>query len=120
MARIARVGSQDDLTVTRHNIDRTTGNDIHETFWTAIFRRTSAVTVITTTYDVLTERGLRVGPRSRVPRPGFHYGFGPEHRAGGGYPSDSHIQRIVVDGGVPLLKLHGSVSWTLRPSGLIR
>ncbi len=55
-----------------------------------------------------------------VPRPGFNYGFGHEALAGGGYPSYSHIQRIVTEGTVPLLKLHGSVSWSLRNGKLVR
>jgi len=120
MGRLERVGYQSYLSITRQNIDRTTQNRVHEDFWTAIFRQTSTVTVITTNYDVLPERGLRTMPRPRVPRPGFHYGFGEEHLAGGGYPSYSHIRRIVTAGSVPLLKLHGSVSWSLRDGKLIR
>jgi len=120
MGQLERVGNQSHLTVTRQNLDRTTQNPVHEAFWTAIFRRTSAVTVITTNYDVLAERGLRTGPRPRVPRPGFHYGFGPEYLAGGGYPSYAHIKRIVAEGTVPLLKLHGSVSWSIRDGKLVR
>jgi hypothetical protein len=120
MGRLQRVGFQDQLTVTRQNIDRTTQNQIHESFWTAIFRSTSAVTVITTNYDVLAERGLRIIPRPRVPRPGFHYGFGEEYLAGGGYPSFSHIRRIVTEGSIPLLKLHGSVSWSIRDGRLVK
>ena len=119
MGHLGRVGYQRQLTVMRHNLDRT-GNKGHEAFWTAIFRRTSAVTVVTTNYDVLAERGLRVGPRPRVPRPGFHYGFGPENLAGGGYPSYAHIQKITTTGSVPLLKLHGSVSWSLRGGAIVR
>lgn len=120
MGRLERVGVQPHLTITRHNIDRTTKNAVHEAFWTAIFRRTSSVTVLTTNYDVLAERGLRIVPRPRVPRPGFHYGFGDEYLAGGGYPSYAHIKRPVTRGLVPLLKLHGSVSWSLRNGELVR
>ncbi len=107
------------LTITRHNIDRTTGIVIHEAFWTEIFKHTSDIAVITTNYDILAERGLRHEPRPRVPRPGFHYGDGPENLAGGGYPSYSHIQKIAVTGKIPLLKLHGSVSWSYRRDQLI-
>jgi hypothetical protein len=119
MGRVEQIGTQDHLTVTRHNIDRTTQNRVHEMFWTTIFRRTFAVTVITTNYDILAERGLRVAARPRVPRPGFHYGFGPLRLEGGGYPSYAHIQRVTVTGSVPLLKLHGSVSWSERDSRLM-
>jgi hypothetical protein len=118
MGRVEQVGAQDQIT--RHNIDRTTQNSVHEAFWTTIFRRTSAVTVITTNYDILAERGLRVVARPRIPRPGFHYGFGPENLAGGGYPSYTHIQRVATAGSVPLLKLHGSVSWSERDGQLVR
>jgi hypothetical protein len=86
----------------------------------AIFRRTQDVSVITTNYDVLPERGIRHRPRPRVPRPGFHYGDGPEQLAGGGYPSYSHIQKIATSGTVPIYKLHGSVSWSYRGSKLVR
>jgi hypothetical protein len=120
MGRVERVGYQDHLTVTRHNIDRTTQNSVHEAFWTTIFRRISAATVITTNYDILAERGLRVGARPRVPRLGFHYGFGPEDLEGGGYPSYTHIQRVRAAGNTPLLKLHGSVSWSERDGRVVR
>lgn len=120
MGRLERVGFQSNLTITRHNVDRTTQNGVHEAFWTAIFERTSSVSVLTTNYDVLPERGLRIQPRPRVPRPGFNYGFGNEYLAGGGYPSYAHIQRPVARGRVPLLKLHGSVSWALRSGALVR
>ena len=118
MGRVERVGAN--LTITRHNLDRTSGVPAHEQFWTTIFRITTNISVVTTNFDVLAERGLRHVPRPRVPRPGFHYGFGPEELAGGGYPSYSHIQKIKAAGRVPLLKLHGSVSWSVRNGVLVR
>jgi hypothetical protein len=111
MGRVEYVGANP--RVTRHNLDRTSP-DLHEIFWEAIFGATPNVCVITTNYDVLPERGIRHMPRPRKHRPGFHYGFGPEELAGGGYPSYSHIQKIKTSGTVPLLKLHGSVSWSVR------
>jgi hypothetical protein len=117
MGRLEYVGMQP--TITRHNIDRTTRIGPHEDFWSTIFRRTEEVGVITTNYDVLAERGLRHEPRPRVPRPGFHYGGGLEYLEGGGYPSYAHIQRISASGQVPLLKLHGSVSWSYRGEQLL-
>ena len=96
MGRVERVGAN--LTITRHNLDRTSGVPAHEQFWTTIFRITTNISVVTTNFDVLAERGLRHVPRPRVPRPGFHYGFGPEELAGGGYPSYSHIQKIKAAG----------------------
>ena len=107
-------------TVTRHNIDRTTNIPIHDSFWSSIFGATKSISVITTNYDILDERGIRIRPRPRIHRPGFHYGFGAEEMAGGGYPSYSHIQKISVSGSMPLLKLHGSVSWSFRQGALVR
>ncbi len=118
IGRVEYVGMKP--TVTRHNLNRTTGNPVHEDFWSIIFRKTTDVGVLTTNYDILAERGLRTQPRPRVPRVGFHYGFGKEALAGGGYPSYSHIQKIMVSGAVPLLKLHGSLSWSFREAKLVR
>lgn len=117
MGRVELVGLN--RTIARHNINRTTGIPAHEAFWSAVFRRTTSVTVLTTNYDILAERGIRHVPRKRIPRPGFHYGDGPEHLEGGGYPSYTHIQKIAISGHVPLLKLHGSVSWSYRNGRLI-
>lgn len=119
MGELRRIGSQPHLTVTEQNLDRRSA-PIHEEFWTAIFTRTTAVTVVTTNYDVLAERGMRHQPRPRAGRPGFNYGVGDQHLAGGGYPSYAHIQRIVACGHVPLLKLHGSVSWAEKGGQLVR
>lgn len=118
MGRVELVGMKP--TITRHNINRTSGVPAHEGFWTTIFRKTEDVSVLTTNYDILPERGIRHTRRPRVPRPGFHYGWGPEQLAGGGYPSYSHIQKIFATGTVPIYKLHGSVSWSYRNGQLIR
>jgi hypothetical protein len=118
MGRVELVGMKP--TITRHNLNRTTGVQAHEAFWTTIFRRTEDISVLTTNYDILPERGIRHKRRPRVPRPGFHYGWGPEPLAGGGYPSYSHIQKILAAGTVPVYKLHGSVSWSYRNGQLVR
>ena len=118
VGRVEPVGAR--LVITRHNVDRTTGVDSLEAFWTTIFRRTEDVAVVTTNYDILAERGLRHRPRPRVHRPGFHYGGGAEELAGGGYPSYAHIQKVTASGRVPVLKLHGSVSWSFRNGRLVR
>lgn len=117
IGHVATVGRQP--TIIRHNIDRTTRIPAHEEFWSTIFRCTDAVAVVTTNYDILPERGLRHEPRPRVPRPGFNYGLGPEPLAGGGYPSYAHIRQIATSGSVPLLKLHGSVSWSIQDGELV-
>ena len=116
-AQLETVGTG--LAITKHNLDRTSVPAL-ERFWDALFRTRTDVSVITTNFDVLAERGLRHVPRPRVPRPGFHYGFGPAELAGGGYPSYAHIQKISAAGHVPLLKLHGSVSWSVRDGKLVK
>ena len=117
MGQLRAVGTN--LEITKHNLDRTSVPEL-ERFWTALFSARRDVSVVTTNFDILAERGLRHLPRPRVPRPGFHYGFGSENLQGGGYPSYSHIQRIRVSGHVPLLKLHGSVSWSIRSGELVK
>jgi hypothetical protein len=118
MGELRQIGFQQHLTLAKQNLDRRSG-PVHEDFWTAVFTRTVPIAVMTTNYDILAERGMRHRPRPRVPRPGFNYGAGDEHLAGGGYPSYAHIQRIVASGTVPLLKLHGSVSWAERGGELV-
>lgn len=119
MGRLRQIGFQRQLTVTKQNLDRRSVR-AHEEFWTGVFTRTIPVAVVTTNYDILAERGMRHQPRPRVARPGFNYGAGNRHLAGGGYPSYSHVQPIVASGSVPLLKLHGSVSWAEKGGKLIQ
>jgi hypothetical protein len=118
MGHVRVVGAKP--TIIRHTLNVTSGIDAHEAFWSAIFRETDDVSVLTTNYDILAERGLRPRPRPRVPRFGFHYGAGPEQLEGGGYPSYAHIQRIRAEGKIPLLKLHGSISWSLKGTEIVR
>jgi hypothetical protein len=100
-------------TIVKTGVNRTSGIPSHERFWTMLFRHTEDVAVVTTNYDILPERGLRNTPRPKLPRPGFHYGSGAEVLKGGGYPSFSHLRPIRAEGRIPLLKLHGSVSWSM-------
>ena len=109
----------ENLTITKHNLDRVSIPEL-ETFWDILFAVLTDVSVVTTNFDILAERGLRHVPRPRAKRPGFHYGFGPENLAGGGYPSYAHIQKIRAGGNVPLFKLHGSVSWSVRDGELVK
>ena len=105
-------------TVSHHTLNLTSGVEAHELFWTTIFRRTSDIAVLTTNYDILAERGLRLTPRPRVPRPGFHYGKGHIELKGRGYPGAFRSAIPATRGSVPLLKLHGSVSWAIGTEGL--
>ena len=117
MGQLQMVGTN--LKITKHTLDRTSYPEL-ENFWTVLFKVRTDVSVVTTNFDILAERGLRHVPRPRAKRPGFHYGFGPENLEGGGYPSYSHIQKIRTGGHVPLLKLHGSVSWSVRDGNLTK
>ncbi len=119
MGELREIGFQRQITLTKQNLDRRSV-PVHEEFWSAVFTRTVPIAVMTTNFDILAERGMRHRPRPRVPRPGFNYGVGDEHLAGGGYPSYAHIRRIVACGTVPLLKLHGSVSWAEHKGNLVR
>ena len=103
--------------VSHHALSLKSGIDVHESFWTTIFSQTTNVAVLTTNYDILAERELRLRPRSRPPRPGFHYGNGAEQLQGVS-PGILRNPRPKIEGAVPLLKLHGSVSWTIRNNGL--
>lgn len=118
MGRVELVGMQ--RTITRHNIDRTTGVSAHELFWRVLFGIAQEVAVVTTNYDILCERGLRIKPRPRKSLPGFNYGSGREVLQGGGYPSYSHIIKVACEGRVPVYKLHGSVSWSARDGTLAK
>ena len=117
MGQLKFVGAN--LTIIKHNLDRRSFPEL-ETFWDILFGALTDVSVVTTNFDILAERGLRHVPRPRAKRPGFHYGFGPESFAGGGYPSYAHIQKIGAVGNVPLFKLHGSVSWSVRDGELVK
>lgn len=116
MGELRPVGGR--LRLTKHYLARRSVAS-HERFWTMVFQQWSDVSVITTNYDILAERGLRFQPRPRVVRPGFNYGFGPEDLAGRGYPY-TYARRIRVTGYVPLLKLHGSVSWAVENGALVK
>lgn len=106
-------------TIMRHTLNRTPRIAAHENFWTAIFKETADVCVLTTNYDILAERGLRMKPRPSLPRPGFHYEDGPEQLKGRGFPV-YRSKPPITEGTVPLLKLHGSVSWSFSGNGIDR
>ncbi len=116
MGRLRAIRGQHQLT--GHYIQKRSPT-VLERFWTTLFRIRTDVSVITTNYDILAERGLRNVPRPRVHRPGFNYGFGPETLMGGGFPNLDG-ERSHVAGQVSLLKLHGSVSWSFERGQLVK
>ena len=105
--------------ITRHHLTLTSGVPQIEAFWTALFKHSTEVTVLTTNYDILAERGIRHEPRPRAHRPGFNYGFGHVELEGSGFPTFAHLRRVRACGSVPLLKLHGSISWALRANRIV-
>ena len=105
--------------VSHHTLHLTSGVSVHELFWTTIFRERTDIAVLTTNYDILAERGLRLTPRLTIPRPGFHYGSGSTELKGRGYPGVFRRDRPPnTRGSIPLLKLHGSVSWAIDKGSL--
>lgn len=89
----------------------------HDAFWSAVFGTVgmdAPLAVVTTNWDIWIERGLRPRRVPRRHRPGFHYGDGPEGLvAGSAHPRSEYRGNPVISGTVPLLKLHGSLSWAL-------
>jgi hypothetical protein len=117
VATVRYVGGQPQIT--RHHITLTSGVPQIEAFWTTVFRRTSDIAVVTTNYDIIAERAIRNQPRPRVPRPGFNYGSGTVKLEGRGYPTFAHIRPNYANGTVPLLKLHGSISWSVEAGSIV-
>ena len=117
--RGVRVSGQRQV-ITNHSISLANNIPEHEAFWGILFTRTTDVCVLTTNYDILAERGLRLKPKPRLPRPGFHYGDGTEQLSGGSHPGIFRSPPPAAEGTVPILKLHGSVSWSLGKSGIDR
>jgi hypothetical protein len=119
MGTVRPIGYKHQPTIVGANINGTSGVSSHERFWASLFRHTENVAVVTTNYDILPERGLWHVPRPRVSRPEFHYGSGTEMLAGSGYPSFSNVRPIKAGGRIPLLRLHGSVSWSLEHGRIV-
>lgn len=110
MGELREISFRRQTQLTKHDLMRR-GIPIHEAFWKTLFAQVSPIAVVTTNYDILAERGMRHQPRPRISRPGFNYGTGDGHLEGRGYPSYAHLRPITACGTIPLLKLHGSVSW---------
>ncbi len=96
----------------------------HEVWWREFLHlaaRGDAVTVVTTNWDILAERALRPEPQQRPPRPGFHYGWGPERlRASSGFPMSVWRRDPWIRGSIPILKLHGSLNWALEGDSTVK
>lgn len=92
----------------------------HTAFWREITGKASHVAALTTNYDILIERGLRHKRMRRVFSPGFYYGGIPKPQLlrGTFLPWADYGSHIEVGGGIPVYKLHGSLSWSRAGEGL--
>ena len=100
-----------------HTLNLANRVEAHELFWAEVLGQTTDLAVVTTNYDVLAERGLRLVPRSALGLPGFNYGEGEEPLVGGKGPGVFHNPWPRTKGTVPVFKLHGSVSWAYGGRG---
>jgi len=98
--------------------------EAHDRWWELLLGLTgggSGLTVLTTNWDILVERALRPFPTERPRRPGFHYGRGPERvRASSAFPHAPWRRDPRISGSVPVLKLHGSLNWSVEDGLLVR
>jgi hypothetical protein len=88
----------------------------HIQFWLNTLTKYHLHAVVTTNYDILAERSLRTRPMKRPPLPGFHYaGLGRVVAKGQALPWTTRQpeREITPSGRVPLIKLHGSLNWSL-------
>lgn len=96
----------------------------HDMFWSSVFHRhpdTTVSAVITTNFDIWIERGMRYRPTPRRKRFGFNYGMtGEMLRGQPGFPLAEELHPTCVTGTIPLLKLHGSISWAVEQRKLIK
>jgi len=96
----------------------------HDAWWEAVLTNVGPddqLSVITTNWDIWIERALRPRPMPRSRRPGFHYGWGAEKlEATTAYPRSPWRKEPYIHGSVPLLKLHGSLSWSVEGDRLLK
>lgn len=116
---------EDRVSRSRDNIYEYAIHPVHQDWWAAVLAAAGddgRVAVITTNWDVLIERALRPRPRKIAPKsPGFNYGAGPERlKASSGYPKSYWRDNPVVEGSIPLLKLHGSLNWAIEDRQLVK
>jgi hypothetical protein len=90
---------------------------VHKDFWQTIIGLFADISVVTTNYDLLIERALRHRPMLRPRTPGFYYGGlqRPQILRGTALPFTVMNQQRLIEltGSIPLLKLHGSMNWSL-------
>ena len=98
-----------------NRLNRRTDCDTHRRFWQAVISARARLSVVTTNYDILIERALRHRPMIRPRSPGCFYGglTKPQILKGAAQPFSrfSPETTIIMNGEVPVYKLHGSLSW---------
>lgn len=96
--------------------------ECHNRLWNTMIRHFRVASVVTTNYDILLERCMRHRPMKRTGTPGFHYGgvSCPQVMRGIAQPFSATDRQVHVEltGLVPLCKLHGSLSWSVRGTRL--
>jgi len=106
-----------------NRVNRPFGCQAHQRFWAAVLEATPDVSVLTTNYDLLVERVLRHRPMRRPPSPGCYYGGLPRPQVlpGAAQPFSrwGPERTIEMTGAVPIFKLHGSLSWSLRDNSIV-
>lgn len=93
----------------------------HSRFWDAILSVGRNISVVTTNYDILVERILRHRPMRRPPSPGCFYGglARPQILNGAAQPGRAPERTIEMTGMIPVIKLHGSLNWTLNGQTIV-
>lgn len=95
----------------------------HSRFWKVIFHSSNDISVITTNYDILAERVLRHRPMLRPRSPGCFYGGLPRPQIlkGAAQPFSQWAaeRTIEMTGMIPVIKLHGSLNWTLNDQTIV-
>jgi hypothetical protein len=106
-----------------NRISNPIASSVYRSFWKAVVTRSDDVSVLTTNYDILIERGLRHKPMKRPVSPGGFYGGlpRPQWLKGAAQPFSvfSPERLIEMTGGIPIYKLHGSLSWSLNGETLL-
>ena len=105
-------------TIDGHSLNLANRVEVHDQFWEAVVSKTTVLAVVTTNYDIVAERGLRLVPRPRLGLPGFNYGVVGEQLFGGKSPGIFRNPCPHTAGAVPIFKLHGSVSWAHGKDGI--
>jgi hypothetical protein len=93
--------------------------DAHLDLLDVAFAKSDLRCIATTNYDLLLERALRHRKVHRWSSPGFYYGGLARPQALRGRSAGTRGSVLVLEGTLPLYKLHGSLSWDRSGDALI-